>query len=231
MLQCGWTESCRRNESFRFFILFYKETEALRMQGDSSDIIWSWKKGGGAYQFKPLLIHYSQAPFTEHCFVGAGKKNLKVLIWWFFILIYVYMHAQLLSHVRLFGTPWTVAYQAPLYMGFSQQEYWSGCRLFLQRIFPTQGSNPCVLCLLHWQADSLSLCHLGSPLCMYVYKMYIYLLIYVYKYVYIYIKYIIYMYFQNGYFGACNSKGGCLSTFSYPSPEAGGEHSCYNLVS
>ena len=31
-----------------------------------------------------------------------------------------------LSHVRLFATPWTAAYQAPLSMGFSRQEYWSG---------------------------------------------------------------------------------------------------------
>ena len=34
--------------------------------------------------------------------------------------------AQLLSHVRLFVTPWTVAYQAPQSVGFSRQEYWSG---------------------------------------------------------------------------------------------------------
>ena len=31
----------------------------------------------------------------------------------------------LLSHVQLFVTPWTVAHQAPLSMGFSRQEYWS----------------------------------------------------------------------------------------------------------
>ena len=31
-----------------------------------------------------------------------------------------------LSHVQLFVTPWTVAYQAPLSLGFSGQEYWSG---------------------------------------------------------------------------------------------------------
>ena len=31
-----------------------------------------------------------------------------------------------LSHVRLFATPWTAAYQAPPSMGFSRQEYWSG---------------------------------------------------------------------------------------------------------
>ena len=33
---------------------------------------------------------------------------------------------NLLSRVRLFASPWTVAYQAPLSMGFSRQEYWSG---------------------------------------------------------------------------------------------------------
>ena len=31
-----------------------------------------------------------------------------------------------LSHVQLFATPWTVAYQAPPSMEFSKQEYWSG---------------------------------------------------------------------------------------------------------
>ena len=32
----------------------------------------------------------------------------------------------MLSHVRLFATPWTVAHQAPLSMEFSREEYWSG---------------------------------------------------------------------------------------------------------
>ena len=45
------------------------------------------------------------------------------------------------SRVRLFVTPWTVAHQAPLSMGFSRQEYWSGLPFLLQGIFPTQGSN------------------------------------------------------------------------------------------
>ena len=31
-----------------------------------------------------------------------------------------------LSRVQLLATPWTAAYQAPLSMGFSRQEYWSG---------------------------------------------------------------------------------------------------------
>ena len=41
-----------------------------------------------------------------------------------------------LSCVRLFATPWTVAYQAPLSMGFSRQEYWSGLP------FPSPGDLP-----------------------------------------------------------------------------------------
>ena len=34
-----------------------------------------------------------------------------------------------LSHARLLATPWTAAHQAPLSMGFSRQEYWSGVPL------------------------------------------------------------------------------------------------------
>ena len=36
------------------------------------------------------------------------------------------MRALLLGHVQLFSSPWTVAHQAPLSMGLSWQEYWSG---------------------------------------------------------------------------------------------------------
>ena len=69
-----------------------------------------------------------------------------------------------MSRVQLFVTPWTVALQAPLFMGFSRQEYWSELLVFFQGIFLTQGSNPHLLCLLHSQADSLPLALLGKPL-------------------------------------------------------------------
>ena len=45
-------------------------------------------------------------------------------------------HAQSLSRVRLSVTPWTVALQAPLSMGFSRQEYWS------EWPFPSPGDLP-----------------------------------------------------------------------------------------
>ena len=46
------------------------------------------------------------------------------------------MHAQSLSGVQLFETPWTVACQVPLPMGFFRQEYWSGLQ------FPPPGDLP-----------------------------------------------------------------------------------------
>ena len=55
------------------------------------------------------------------------------------IHIYIYIvkvKLKLLSHVRLFATPWTVAYQAPPSVGFSRQEYWSGLP------FPSPGDLP-----------------------------------------------------------------------------------------
>ena len=47
---------------------------------------------------------------------------------------------------------------------FSGKNTGMGFPFLLQGIFLTQGSNSCFLNLLHWQADSLPLCHLGSPI-------------------------------------------------------------------
>ena len=66
--------------------------------------------------------------------------------------------------LTFFVTSWTIAHQAPLSMGFSRQEYWSGLPFPPLEDFLTQGSNLCLLNLLHWQADCLPLCHLGSSL-------------------------------------------------------------------
>ena len=51
----------------------------------------------------------------------------------------MYMHAQLLSCVRLSVTLWTVACQAPLSVGFSRQEYWSGVPFPLSGDLPNPG--------------------------------------------------------------------------------------------
>ena len=46
------------------------------------------------------------------------------------------------SHVRLFVTPWTVARQASLFMGFSRQEYWSGLSCPPSGDLPDPGIEP-----------------------------------------------------------------------------------------
>ena len=45
-------------------------------------------------------------------------------------------HVCSLSHVQLFATPWTIARQPPLSVGFPREEYWSGLP------FPTPGDLP-----------------------------------------------------------------------------------------
>ena len=73
------------------------------------------------------------------------------------------LHAQLLQSCWLFATLWTVVCQAPLFMGFPRQEYWSGCHFLLQEIYLTQRSNLHLLCLLHFRRILYPLSHLGSP--------------------------------------------------------------------
>ena len=47
-----------------------------------------------------------------------------------------------LSHVQLFGTPWTVFCQDPPSMGFSRQEYWSGLPFLSPGDLPNPGIEP-----------------------------------------------------------------------------------------
>ena len=63
------------------------------------------------------------------------------------------MCVKLLSRVQLFATLWTVASQAPLSMGFSKEEYWSGLPFPSPGDFPNPGIEPGSPAL---QADTLS---------------------------------------------------------------------------
>ena len=60
------------------------------------------------------------------------------------------------SHVQLFMTLWTIALQAPLSMGFSRQEYWSGLPCPPPEDLPDPGVEPTSPA---WQEDSLPLSH------------------------------------------------------------------------
>ena len=65
-----------------------------------------------------------------------------------------------LSHVQLFATPWTVAYQAPLSMEFSRQQFWSELPFPSPEDLPDLGIKPGSLTL---QADALPSEPPGKP--------------------------------------------------------------------
>ena len=76
--------------------------------------------------------------------------------------------ACVLSHfsgVRLCATLWTIACQAPLSMGFSRQEHWSGLLCPSPGDLPDPQNKPAslILRLLHWQVGSLPLAPPGKP--------------------------------------------------------------------
>ena len=80
-----------------------------------------------------------------------------------------------LSHVRLFATPWTVAYQASLSMGFSRQEYWSGLPFPSPGDLPDPGIEPGSPAL---EADALTSEPPGKPISIYTTSyLYIHLLV------------------------------------------------------
>ena len=92
--------------------------------------------------------------------------------WLFFLLVLKYekgqwVHCQIklfnsksLSCIQLFMTPWTVAHQAPLSMGFSKQEYWSGLPFPSSGYLSDPGVEPRSPAL---QADSLPSETPGKP--------------------------------------------------------------------
>ena len=77
------------------------------------------------------------------------------------------MYVSSLSRVQLFLTPWTVVLQAPLSMGFSRQEYWSGLPFPSPGDLPYPGIKPGYPAL---QADALPSKPPGKPVYMYIYN-------------------------------------------------------------
>ena len=74
----------------------------------------------------------------ENELIVTGEKGSMSLVSnrWRRKFLHLHVVVKLLSRVRLFATPWTVAYQAPPSMEFSRQESWSGLP------FPSPGDPP-----------------------------------------------------------------------------------------
>ena len=86
-------------------------------------------------------------------YVNYGLSGLLSLCVCVYVCVCVCVCVKSLSHVQLFATPWTVACQAPLSMGFSRQEYWSGLPLPSPGDLPNPRIKPRSPAL---QADALS---------------------------------------------------------------------------
>ena len=67
-------------------------------------------------------VSKSQARLSNFHWLSYGISSNKYYLYYFTYNV----HAQSLSCVQLFVTPWTVTHQVPLPMEFSRQGYWSG---------------------------------------------------------------------------------------------------------
>ena len=113
-----------------------------------------------------LYIFWTQVPY-EACDLQIFLPFWGLVFFFFFCFLDSVLRstcALVLSHfsrVLLFATLWTVAHQAPLSRDCPGKNTKVGCHALSQGIFPTQGSNPC---LLNWQLGSLPLAPSGKPL-------------------------------------------------------------------
>ena len=87
-----------------------------------------------------ICIHRNRKRKQKQIKVRSLKSEIHRSVWgrrkWIWVVDWKKVKVKLLSHVRLFATPWTVTYQAPSSMEFSRQEYCSGMP------FPSPGDLP-----------------------------------------------------------------------------------------
>ena len=126
---------------------------------------YTWLGGhhrtGWYRQFGILFVRKEKVQYLSNYFqTWLYIRNVWVIVFKYWMAWRAYMH----SHVRLSATLWTVAWQAPLFMGFQVRILGVGYHILLQGIFSTQGLDPHLLCLLHCSRILYILNHQGSPL-------------------------------------------------------------------
>ena len=171
-------ESNQNNLHFHFYILIYKLHLIIYKHSFSvsSRAETNTKPASYATQVFSLNPSYQDLssfpgwrkwagdrPSLERVRIGIMMMKVKVLV----------------SHVWLFVTPWTVAYQAPLSMEFSRQEYWSGLWCPLPGDLPDLGIRPTSLksppvaggfftTIATWEAPKQTLPHNTDNVCQYI---------------------------------------------------------------
>ena len=106
-------------------------------------------------------IHAWKIPWTEE---PGGPKESETTEWLTLSLSYEFggKHKHLVQSTCALRRAQSTLYNPVDYSLPVSSVQWFfrtrvGCHFLLKRIFPTQGSSPCPLCLLHWQVDSLPL--------------------------------------------------------------------------
>ena len=137
-----WTNAiCSNIDGPRYYQK--KWTKSERERWISYDITYTWNL---KYDTNELIYKTVTNSQTEKTKLGLPKGeegrgiNRKFATSWHKLLISVVV--QSLSCVQLFVTPWTVAPQAPLPMGFSWQEFWSGLPFTPLGVLPDSGIEP-----------------------------------------------------------------------------------------
>ena len=97
---------------FLFYFLLYAAAAAKSLQ--SCPTLWDPIDGSPPGSSVPGILQARTLEWVAISFSNAWKWKVKV---------------KSLSRAQLLATPWTAAYQAPLSMGFSRQEYWTGLPL------------------------------------------------------------------------------------------------------
>ena len=122
---------------------------------------WAWVNSGSWWWTgRPGVLWFMGSQRVRHDWVT--EQN------WTELYRHMCLHAKLLQLYPTLCDIMDCSCQAPLSVGYSGKNGGVGCHGLLQGIFPTQGSNPQLLYLLHWKAGSLPLAQPGKSLQVYI---------------------------------------------------------------
>ena len=141
-----WTNSRRQGRTGKPGVLQSTRSQRVRLRG------WTITKGRVRTPLGEISENYFPVPFLRRLLKNAlhqnDKENQKVENKGSERQDSNRRRMKRAFHLRLFVTPWTIARQAPLGMGFPGQEYGSGLPCLPAGDLPDPGINPVSLSLL-----------------------------------------------------------------------------------